>query len=185
MKYLIIVFWLIRGEPHDVEEENIRYIITTSQLKMWKQYESWEHYKAKFRENNLELSINSYANPPKEEVTFSYQFLQTLPYNTDITELCKPAIEDLTKLKTDFDYMKSQLGLTLDEVTDDDTDEEIKDQESQTVDNNVERANYYIAKALDIYPPLIHDKHIMNKVQSLFKGKRSIVSTFKISIHLS
>ena len=36
----------------------------------------------KFKENNLELSINSYANSPKEEVTFSYQFLQTLPYNT-------------------------------------------------------------------------------------------------------
>uniref|UniRef100_UPI003FEFF3E2 RNA dependent RNA polymerase n=1 Tax=Lachnospira eligens TaxID=39485 RepID=UPI003FEFF3E2 len=160
------------GTPHDVEEEDIRYIITISQLKMWKQYESWEHYKAKFKENNLELSINSYANPPKEEVTFSYQFLQTLPYNTDITELCKPAIEDLTKLKTDFDYMKSQLGLTLDEVTDDDTDEEIKEQKSQTVDTNVERANYYIAKALDIYPPLIHDKHIMNKVQSLFKAKK-------------
>lgn len=160
------------GTPHDVEEEDIRYIITTSQLKMWKQYNSWEEYKKKFKENNLELSINSYANPPKEEVTFSYQFLQTLPYNTNITELCKPAIEDLTKLKTDFDYMKSQLGLTLDEVTDDDTDEEIKEQKSQTVDTNVERANYYIAKALDIYPPLIHDKHIMNKVQSLFKAKK-------------
>ena len=81
------------GTPHDVEEEDTRYIITTSQLKMWKQYESWEDYKTKFKENNLELSINSYANPPKEEVTFSYQFLQTLPYNTDITELCKSAIK--------------------------------------------------------------------------------------------
>ena len=55
------------GTPHDVEEEDTRYIITTSQLKMWKQYESWEDYKTKFKENNLELSINSYANPPKEE----------------------------------------------------------------------------------------------------------------------
>ena len=30
------------GTPHDVEEEDTRYIITTSQLKMWKQYESWD-----------------------------------------------------------------------------------------------------------------------------------------------
>ena len=80
------------GTPHDVEKEDIRYILTTSQLKMWKQYSSWEEYKKKFKENNLKLSINAYAEPPKEEVTFSYQFLQTLPYNTDITELCQPAI---------------------------------------------------------------------------------------------
>ena len=160
------------GTPHDVEEEDIRYIITTSQLKMWKQYESWEDYKTKFKENNLELSINSYANPPKEEVTFSYQFLQTLPYNTDITELCKSAIEDLTKLKTDIDYVKNELGYTLDEVTDDNTSEDVSEDEVSVVDTNVEKANYYIAKALDLYPALIKDKHIMNKIQNLFKAKK-------------
>ena len=83
---------------------------------MWKQYSSWEEYKKKFKENNLKLSINAYAEPPKEEVTFSYQFLQTLPYNTDITELCQPAIEDLRKLKSDFEYVKKELGLTIDDI---------------------------------------------------------------------
>ena len=151
------------GEKHDVEAEDIRYILTTSQLKMWKQYDSWEDYKTKFKENNLELSINSYANPQKEEVTFSYQFLQTLPYNTDITELCKSAIEDLTKLKTDIDYVKAELGYTLDEVTDDDTNEDVAEDKVSVIDTNVEKGNYYIAKALDLYPALIKDKHIKNK----------------------
>ncbi len=169
-------------KPHDVEEEDIRYIITTSQLKMWSQYKSWEDYKTKFKENNLELSINSYANSPKEEVTFSYQFLQTLPYSIDITQICKKAVDDLIKLKKDFDYVKLQLGLTLDEVTDDDTDEEIKGQKSKTVDTNVERANYYIAKALDIYPVLIYDKYIMNKIQSLFKAKKKAYMGGKLPI---
>lgn len=125
------------GKKHDVEAEDIRYILTTSQLKMWKQYDSWEDYKTKFKENNLELSINSYANPPKEEVTFSYQFLQTLPYNTDITELCKSAIEDLSKLKTDIDYVKSELGYTLDEVTDDDTNEDVAEDKPFMYDDAV------------------------------------------------
>lgn len=51
---------------------------------MWKQYSCWEDYKKKFKGNNLKLSINTSVEPPKGEIAFSYQFLQTLPYNTDI-----------------------------------------------------------------------------------------------------
>ncbi len=170
------------GKKHDVEAEDIRYILTTSQLKMWKQYDSWEDYKTKFKENNLELSINSYANLPKEEVTFSYQFLQTLPYNTDITELCKSAIEDLTKLKTDIDYVKAELGYTLDKVTDDDTNEDVTEDKVSVIDTNVEKGNYYIAKALDLYPALIKDKHIKNKIENLFKAKKKSYMGGKLPI---
>lgn len=170
------------GTPHDVEKEDIRYILTTSQLKMWKQYSSWEEYKKKFKENNLKLSINAYAEPPKEEVTFSYQFLQTLPYNTDITELCQPAIEDLRKLKTDLEYVKKELGLTIDDIL----NEEIvgdNDVVALAADGEkVENANYYIAKALDIYPPLIQDKYIMSKIHSLYNARKNSYKGGKIPV---
>ena len=160
------------GNMVDVEKEDIRFILTTSQLKMWKEYDSWEEYKKYFRENHLKLSIKSYADSAKETVTFAYQYLQTLPYGTDITELCKPAIEDLTKLKTDIDYVKQELGLTNDVVTDEDIDEDTKEVEIENKDNNKEKSNSYVAKALDLYPSLIYDPYIKKKIQSLFVARK-------------
>lgn len=148
------------GNRVDVEKEDIRFIMTASQLKMWKEYDSWEEYKKEFKRNRLKLSINSYANPPKESVSFSYQYLQTLPYDTDISELCKPAIEDLMRLKNDLAYVKQELGLTSD-AADEDADEVIR-----------ETCNSYIAKALGLYPPLVHDPYIKRKIQSLYNARR-------------
>ena len=156
------------GQEHDIIEEDIRYIFTTSQLKMYKFYESWDDYKEKFKKNGVELTINSYANLPKDSVSFSYQFLQTLPYNVDISELCKPAIEDLEKLHTDIDYTKEQLGYTLDA-----NDKNYMRQE---------RDNYYIAKALDIYPELIHDSHVMKKIKNLVNARRKSYKGGKIPV---
>ena len=62
--------------------------------------------------------------------------------------------------KTDIDYVKAELGYTLDEVTDDDTNEDVAEDKVNVVDTNVDKGNYYIAKALDLYPALIKDKHI-------------------------
>lgn len=156
----------------DVEKEDIRFVLTTSQLKMWKEYDSWEEYKKYFRENGLKLSINSYANPPKEEVTFAYQYLQTLPYGTDISKLCEPAVDDLTKLKTDIEYVKQELGLTSDVATDEDVDEDIREAEGKNKDNNKKKSNSYIAKALDLYPSLIYDSYVKKKIQSLFNARK-------------
>ena len=36
------------GDMVDVEKEDIRFVLTTSQLKMWKEYDSWEEYKKYF-----------------------------------------------------------------------------------------------------------------------------------------
>ena len=170
------------GDMVDIEKEDIRFVLTTSQLKMWKEYDSWEEYKKYFRENNLKLSINSYANPPKEEVTFAYQYLQTLPYGTDISQLCKPAVDDLTKLKTDIDYVKQELGLTSDVATDEDVDENIRETEAENNDTNKKKSNSYIAKALDLYPSLIYDSYVKNKIQSLFTSRKKSYMGGKLPI---
>lgn len=170
------------GKPVDVEKEDIRFILTTSQLKMWKEYDSWEEYKKHFRDNDLKLSINSYANPPKEIVTFAYQYLQTLPYGTDITQICSMAVDDLTKLKTDIDYVKQELGFTDDIVTDDDVDEDTKEESVNTKDNNKQKSNSYIAKALDLYPSLIYDSYVKKKIQSLFTARKKSYMGGKLPI---
>lgn len=170
------------GDRADVEKEDIRFILTTSQLKMWKEYDSWEEYKEEFRKNKLKLSINSYANPAKAIVTFAYQYLQTLPYGTDISEFCKPAIDDLTNLKTDIEYVKQELGLTNDVATDEDLDENIRESESNNKDDNKKKSNSYIAKALDLYPSLIYDPYVKKKIQRLFNARKKSYMGGKLPI---
>lgn len=170
------------GNWVDVEKEDIRFILTTSQLKMWKEYDSWEEYKEEFKKNKLKLSINSYANPAKEAVTFAYQYLQTLPYGTDISALCKPAIDDLTNLKTDIEYVKQELGLTNDMATDEDIDEETREVESNNRDVDKEKSNSHIAKALDLYPSLIYDPYVKKKIQSLFNARKKSYMGGKLPI---
>lgn len=147
---MIVDAW---GDVVDVEKEDIRFILTTSQLKMWKEYDSWKEYKENFKKNKLCLSINSYSGQAKETVAFSYQYLQTLPYDTDISGLCKSAIDDLAMLKTDIEYVKREMGFTGDITAD-------------------EKANSYIAKALDLYPSLIYDPYVKNKIRSLFSARK-------------
>lgn len=160
----------------DIEKEDVRFVFTTSQLKMWKEFDSWEEYKNFFRENGLKVSINSYANPAKEYVNFAYQYLQTLPYGTDITPICELSVEDLKKLKEDAEYVKQELGFTDDAATDEDMDNDTKvelvKQEGQVANRKNSSVNSYIAKALDLYPPLVYDPYIKKKIQSMFNARK-------------
>lgn len=160
------------GNMVDVKKADIRFIFTASQLKMWKEYDSWEEYKKEFRAHGLSLTINSYGNPVKEAVPLAYQYLQTLPYNTDISGLCRGAMEDLNSLKTDFEYVKRELGLTNDAVTDEDHREALGDLESNGGNGSRKRGNSYLAKALDLYPALIYDPYVKRKIQSLFNARK-------------
>lgn len=97
-------------------------------------------------------------------------------------DICQPAIEDLRKLKTDLEYVKKELGLTIDDIL----NEEIvgdNDVVALAADGEkVENANYYIAKALDIYPPLIQDKYIMSKIHSLYNARKNSYKGGKIPV---
>ena len=177
------------GNPIDVEEQDIRFLLTTSQLKMWKMYDSWEDYKKAFNDNGVKISVNSYANPAKDTVTFAYQYLQTLPIGCDIKKLCTPAKNDIIRLHTDFEYVKEVMGYTDDSETDIDeiSDvEETEDSEStdndevvtdglqtDTKENKDKRScNSLIAEALNIYPQLVYDTYIEKKIRQLVISKR-------------
>lgn len=179
------------GAEHDIEEENILFLLGTSQLKMWKSYKSWEEYKEAFKKNGLKLTINNYANPPKDEVSFSYQYLQTLPYNCDIKALVEPAKDDIRKLHNDIEYAKKTMGYIPDVITDieDNTDdEEIEDSEiieelqTDTIKEQKNSGNALVAKALDIYPQLIYDSYIQEKLQKMARSKLKSYKGGKIPI---
>lgn len=182
------------GNEVDIKEQDIRFIFTTSQLKMWKMYSSWDEYKQAFGENGLKITINSYANPPKEIVSFSYQYLQTLPYGCDIRKLCDPAKDDLKRLHSDFDYVIEQMGYADDTETD--IDDNSNDEESEDTDSTKSmdfaqkdntqstsrNCNSIIAEALKIYPHLMYDSHIIEKIRKLAWSRKKSYKGGKIPV---
>lgn len=156
------------GKEHDIIAEDIRFVFTTSQLKMWSFYDSWEDYKKCFKENNCKITINSYANPPKDKVRLAYQYLQTLPINSDITTICEPTKQYLKDLHKEYDVAIKALGY------------EIADEEKR--DENKNRGSSAIAEALKIYPQLIDDSYINNKIRKMVKTERSSAKAGKITV---
>ncbi len=138
------------GSTHDVIKEDIQVIFTASQLKMWTYYDSWEEYKTAFHKNNLQISINKFADTePKGYAKTSYQFIQTLSSEKltgeKIAELCKDTVEYLNKMKSDLD----------------------------TMIQIVSKEDDYISLALEQYKELVYDRFIQNKIESKFKSERN------------
>ena len=138
------------GDEHDIIKEDIQFVFTASQLKMWRYYNSWEEYKEAFHKNGMRIAINKFADAePKGYAKTSYQFIQTLSAEklTDekIAELCADTIEYLDKMKNDLD--------TMIKIASKDDD--------------------YISLALDVHKELIYDEYIQSKLESKFKSERN------------
>ena len=137
------------GDEHDIIKEDIQFIFTASQLKMWRYYDSWEDYKEKFQKNGMRIAINKFADTePKGFAKTSYQFIQTLSTEklTDekIAELCADTIEYLDKMKTDLD----------------------------TMINIVSKDDDYLTLALKQCKSLVYDEFIQGRLESKFQSER-------------
>ncbi|MCM1059645.1 MAG: hypothetical protein NC452_05070 [Eubacterium sp.] len=153
------------GNKVDIIEHDIRFIFTESQFKMNKFFSSWTEYKKAFKSNNLQFSINSYANSAKDTTSFSYQYLQTLPFGCDIEKLCEPAITDISRLCTDIEYLKEKMKL---------------DKNADGTANSDYNSN--IALAIDIYPQIINDPYIKDKIKGFINTRRKNYRGGKIPI---
>lgn len=135
------------GKQHNVIEENIKIILTASQVKMWKYYDSWDEFKAKFKECGKIIAINKFADTkPKGYAKTSYQFIQTLSsekLNEDkMKELCADTLDYLNELKTD--------AKTISEIL----------------------SEPYLSEAVRTYPSLIQDSYIQKKLENKFRSER-------------
>lgn len=103
----------IYGKEWDVLEDNISIILTKSQFKMHKYYDSWEDYKEKFNKYKCEASkLNE--EDVGADANLNYQMLQTLVTVSDdeMKELAKNTIDDILKLGSDRKVMLRVLGAT-------------------------------------------------------------------------
>ena len=80
---------------HDIVAEDIQVILTESQFKMHKYYDSWEEYKCYFKKYHCRAAFTNPEEDKKRNASINYQMLQSL---TDITD---DEIKDIAKLSVD------------------------------------------------------------------------------------
>ncbi|WP_107838607.1 hypothetical protein [Metasolibacillus meyeri] len=145
----------IYGKEYDILADNINIILTKSQFKMWKFYDSWDDYKDKFKTYNCEsakLNIEDIG----AKASMNYQMLQTLVTMTDeeLQDIAAPTINDILTLGKDKKTMLRVLGA-------------VKENSNMN----------YFQKSLLLYPELLSDSHcrevIKNKKRKLIKEAKA------------
>jgi hypothetical protein len=145
----------IYGKEYDIIKDNIQCIFTKSQFKMWKYYDSWDHYKSDFKENGCHASYcnEEVSNPPNAKI--GYQMLQTLTdiTNDEIDLLMETTISNITDMGENVGVMLKVLGASKE---------------------NYRKNNHQ--KALSLYPELLQDPHSRETLKSI---KESLVKEGK------
>lgn len=164
-KYEIVDAW---GDVRDVR--NAEVILTTSMLKLWDSYSSWEDFYKNCKENHYQFSATKTTPHELESVrNMNYQFLQSYDFtDEELNELCKPTIDEIRDI-LGMDYRKVILYLSGFGLTD---------------ENAFRGDDYsYISKALMAMPEVINDPFIVSKVYDMAKTRITRAKTGCIQVH--
>ena len=145
----------IYGVEHNIITEDIQVVFTKSQFKLWKYYDSWEQYKTLYNKYNCTAG---YTNPEEERIkdaTINYQMLQSLTDITDeeINEIINESKNRLLNICSSVDSVKNAFGVT---------------------PYNLNKTA--LQKAIDLYPELLNDVYIRNKLKDI---KDSMIKNYK------
>ncbi|MED1599765.1 hypothetical protein [Alkalihalophilus marmarensis] len=101
------------GDEHDIQEEGIEILITSSQLKMWKYYKDWNEFKQLFKDYECEAGICNAENVTKD-IHLNYQFIQSLTSMQlqDLKEIAKLSNDDIENLGSSKEKLLRSLGAT-------------------------------------------------------------------------
>lgn len=103
----------IYGVQHNVFSEDIKYIFTKSQFKMWKYYENWDEYKEKFKKYGCEACYCNMEEDVIPNAKLNYQMLQTLTdiKDNELRTLAAKTIKDIENIGNDYRTMCRILGV--------------------------------------------------------------------------
>lgn len=163
----------IYGKTWDLKKDDIKYVFSKSQFKMWKYYPNilnedgtvktygWDTYKENFTKNNCHASKCHEETGDIKLGRFNYQMCQTL---TDIREdeleqLIKPTKDLIINAYTDIQTMLKILGA-----------------------GKLNKNKDYFQQALNIYPELLHEYHTQKKLQDSISAKRKDAKFSRINI---
>jgi hypothetical protein len=151
-KYLIEDVW---GTKRDVRDAQL--IITESQLKLWKNYSSWEHYYNSCIENKYTFRVAKTAvnyEDMDEVRQLNYQFIAPLHLTqNDVRDLIKPTVNEISDI-LGGDYRKTLVYLC----------------GSKLNDENVLYSDA-VARAIMLKPELVGDDFILNRIRRMIKRR--------------
>ena len=141
------------GDMRDIRESEL--IITTSMLKLWDSYSSFEDYWSNVEKYHYQISIAKTAPAKLDEYrSTNYQFLQNYHLAPEeVTELVRPTVEEIQEI-LGLDYRKSLLFLRGTNLTE---------------DSYIDEEPYI--NALMIEPQMIHDPYIRDRIYNMIKKK--------------
>lgn len=127
----------IYGQEHDVLAEDIQYIFTKSQFKMWKYYSSWNEYKQYYKQYRCTAGRINEEERYINDAHINYQMLQSLSDMTEkeMRQLASATVADIEKIGTDFQTTMRLLGA-----------------------NEYNNHPNYMQRILMVYPELVQDK---------------------------
>lgn len=104
----------IYGVKHNVILEDIRYIFTKSQFKLYKYYPNWECYKARFKAYGCEAAYCNIEESYIPKSRINYQMLQTLSDMTDaeIERISAKTVDEIQSIGQDYQTTMRLLGAT-------------------------------------------------------------------------
>ena len=151
----------IYGIKHDVLAEDIQVILTKSQFKMAKYYESWNEYCDYFERYGCQACYCNMEPDRFEKAKINYQMLQTL---TDLTEdelleISKETRRRLVDLSSDRNTMLQVFGATKDN----------------------ERRNGF-QEALLLYPELLQDEYSRDTLREIKKSMEKEAKAGKLDV---
>ena len=139
---------------------NYDVILTESQFKLWKAYDSWDDYVYNCRKNGLNWGVSKATPKTEDKYCYTnYQFIQATDFDDkDIKELCKPTIDWLSDI-TGEDVYKAMLFMNPKSFNVD-----VDGFDFNGIGNN-------LVKALILNNDIINDPYIQNKIQNQLDKK--------------
>lgn len=136
----------IYGKEWDLEKDNIKIILFKSMFKLWKYYDSWDHYKQEFKKNDCRCGKTNYEEEHLVDKALNYQMTQTLVDMSD-EEVAQYTREEHKKI----------LGITKD-----------MDSMLKTLRADEESDSPYKA-ALALYPELLREAYSRESLKAIRK----------------
>lgn len=151
----------IYGKEWDLKQDNIEYIFTKSQFKMWKYYSSWDEYKSCFKKYNCHAGKCNEESDNILDATINYQMMQSLTdiRDNEIDYITKKTVEHITNAYSDVKTMLSLLGVS-----------------------KANKKMNYMQQALYIYPELFKDYHNKKMLEDTIQARKKDARYAKLKI---
>lgn len=159
-KETIIDAW---GHERNVMDADV--IATTSQLKLWDSYSSYEDYYENCIKNGYEFRITKVSEELDESRNLNYQFTQSVKMtDQDIDDLISPTVDEIQDIIA-LDPRKSIVYLA----------------GAGLCEKNVMKSDI-AAKALMINPELINDPYIRSRIERMIEKKIRLAKISTIDV---